>query len=359
MKNKKKLMQWMFAAAMAMSSLYVLFIRSELYESWTEVSVKDLSSKGLSASSFSFLLPASGNAKDDYAIMTYLASYEELEKLDKKFHLLNHYKSNALDPLQRLYSWSTKEDFLELYQKRLIMSYDEIKGLLSISFLHTDPKTSYAVVKQMLADANEKINEYNKLMAKKQLDFTKKQVEVLKKKLDESIEKVKEFQNKYVLLDPTQTAETEFAIVANLKALLVEKEGKLQELSAYMNKDNFEIIRLQREIEQIKQTLEKMRKSLTNPKKDALNVYIFEFERLKGFVEINKELYKQALLQLEQLKQEIHKNSKMLLVLTEPFVPDGYKYPEKFKDVITIILILSMLYGILSLIGMIIKEHMD
>jgi capsular polysaccharide transport system permease protein len=102
-----------------------------------------------------------------------------------------------------------------------------------------------------------------------------------------------------------------------------------------------------------------LKKDLANPNKKALNAYIFEFERLKNLVEFNKELYKQSLLQLEQLKVQANQNSKMLLEVTKPFVPQGYMYPQKLKDMITLTLVLLLLYGIISLIQAIIKEHID
>lgn len=127
-----------------------------------------------------------------------------------------------------------------------------------------------------------------------------------------------------------------------------------------MNEKNFEVIRLKNDIKETQKTLNKMKQKLASKdNKKSLNLYIFEFDRLKSMVELNTELYKQSLLQLEQIKAEINKNSKMLLVLTKPYIPQGYKYPEKLKDIITLLLILGLLYGIISLIEAIIKDHID
>ena len=339
--------------------VYIVFIKSELYESNTNVIIKNLDNKTPAIEGFSLLLPAGSSTQDVFLLQAYLESFDELQKLDKKFQLKKHYLSDEVDIVERLKPWSTKEDFLKLYNSRLQIVYDQTSGIMSIGFLHTDPKTSYEIVKQLVKDANEQINKYNKLVAEKQLKFITKQVETNKKALDESIKKLQEFQNKYLLLDPTQTAQSQFALVANLEAQLVAKKAKLSELSQYMNDKSFEIIRLKNEIKEAEKTLSKMKKSLAGKDKKSLNIYIFEFERLKGMVELNKELYKQSLLQLEQIKTEINKNSKMLLEITKPFIPQGYKYPEKLKDIITLALILLLLYGIVSLIEAIIKEHMD
>jgi len=356
---KLNLLQLFFLSLFLVFSFYILFVKSELYQSDSNIVIKDLSNKSASFGNFSFLLPSTSSTQDVYVIQTYLESFDELNKLDKKFHLKKHYSSDEVDIIDRLKPWSTKEDFLKLYLKRLIYIYDQTTGIVTLGFLHTNPKIAYKIVNQLIKDANEQLNKYNKIIAQKQLKFVEKQVEENKKALDKSIKKLEEFQNSHIILDPTQTAEAQFTLLSNLEATLIEKKAKLNELSQYMNDKSFEIIRLKNEIKNLEKTIQKIKKALANPKKKALNIYIFEFERLKGMVELNKELYKQSLLQLEQLKAEINKNSKTLLEITKPYIPQGYKYPEKLKDIITIALILLLLYGIVSLIQAIIKEHID
>jgi len=348
-----------FIFSFILISVYILFIKSELYESTSTIVIKNLSNKTANFGSFSFLMPTTSTSQDAYIIQSYLESYDELNNLDKKFDLYNYYKSDKIDFVERLKPWSTREDFLKTYLKNLIFNYDQTTGLITLGFLHTEPKKAYEIVVQLINDANNQLNKYNKIIAQKQLKFLEKQVEKNKKALDEAIKKLEEFQNTHTILDPTQTAEAKFTLLSNLEAQLIEKKAKYNELSQYMNERSFELIRLKKEIVNLKRTISKIKKALANPKNKSLNVYIFEFERLKGLVELNKELYKQSLLQLEQVKTEINKNSKLLLEVTHPYIPQGYKYPQKVKDIITLALVLLLLYGIISLIQAIIKEHID
>jgi capsular polysaccharide transport system permease protein len=349
----------LFFTIFLVGMIYIFFIKSELYEAKTQVVIKDLNGNKASLSGLPFLMPTSSDTQSIYAIQTYLTSFDELKNIDKLFHLQKHYKSTNIDIVQRLKNWATKEDLLYLYNKRLTIIFDPVTNILNISFLHTNPQISYKIVQQLVVDADSKINEYNKLIAQKQLMSIAKQVTENQMVLKKSIKDLEQFQNKYTLLDPSQTAQAQLSLIASLEGQLLQKQAKLNELSQYMNKNNFEIVRLKNDITESTKTLNKMKKTLASKDKKSLNLYIFEFERLKSMMELNKELYKQSLLQMEQIKTEINKNSKMLLVLTKPFVPQGYKYPEKFKDVITLLLILLLLYGIISLIEAIIKEHID
>jgi len=357
--GKIRIKEIIFLLLFVVGAIYILFIKSELYLSNANVVIKNLNNKTVAVNGLSFLMPSNSVQQDIFIIQKYLESFDELNKLDKKFNLKKHYSSNEVDIVDRLKPWSTKEDFLNLYKKRLVYIYDQATGLITIGFLHTNPKTSYEIVKELINDANYAINKINKTIIEKQLEYIKKEVQKNKEELEKAIKRLEHFQNIHTIIDPMKTAESEFALLSNLKAQLIQKKAELNSLLQYMNPNSFEVKRLKHEIAGIKTTINKLKKSLANPNKKALNVYIFEYERLKNLVEFNKELYKQSLLQLEQLKVQANENSKILLEVTKPFIPQGYVYPEKFKDIITLTLILLFLYGIVSLVQAIIKEHVD
>ncbi|QCT94701.1 hypothetical protein FE773_05765 [Caminibacter mediatlanticus TB-2] len=358
MKKINKL-QFFFIFIFIIISFYIIFIKTELYESYSNIVIKNLNTKSASYEGISLILPSTSSTQDIYMIQSYLQSFDELSKLDKKFKLKKYYSSKKVDFINRLYKWSKKEDFLKRYLKDLIFYYDQTTGIITIGFLHSNPLVAYKITNQLIKDANQKLNNYYKILTKKQLSYIKKEVEINKKLLEESIKKLENFQNSHNLLDPTQNAQSQFALLSQLQSQLINKEAQLNELSQYMNSKSFEIIRLKNEILNLKKTIKKIKNSLANPNKKALNIFIFEFERLKNMVEFNKELYKQSLIQYQQLKLDLNKNVKTLLKITNPFIPDDYKYPQKFKSIITLALILFFLYGIIVLINSIIKEHID
>lgn len=339
-------------------TFYILFIETRLYQSSSVTMVKNLNETMPDLGGLGIFASASSSTVQDARVLeTYLSSYDELERLDRKFHLYKHYHSDALDFADRLYSFNTREDFFKKYLSRLQLDLDEVSGLLTIGFLHTDPKTAKAITEQLIADSDAKINEYNKLVAEKRLSYLIKQVATAKKKLDESIKRLEEFQNKYNLLDPTSSATSQTAILATLQSQLVSKKAELNAMKKYMSEKNFDVIRLKREIEEIQKTLKKIHQSLANKKGGALNIVLFEFERLKSFVDLNRDLYKAALTQLEQTRAEISQNPKVLMKITQPVLPDEYAYPQKARSIFMLFLILTLGYGIFVLIHNIIREH--
>ena len=92
-----------------------------------------------------------------------------------------------------------------------------------------------------------------------------------------------------------QTAVVRMASLAASKLMVDEgySNKKVMEISGasesavsrwkrqYMNEKNFEVLRLKGEIKELKKTLNTMKKSLASKDKKSLNIYIFEFDRLK------------------------------------------------------------------------------
>ena len=86
---------------------------------------------------------------------------------------------------------------------------------------------------------------------------------------------------------------------------------------------------------------------------------VFEFERIKAEVDLNTELYKQALLLLQSSKLDANKDKKTLQVLVNANLAQSYSEPRRIRELVTVVLVLSLLYGILSMIIAIIKDHRE
>lgn len=350
-----------FALFFLLSASYILFIRTELYESSTDIVVKTLGSDaGPSTLAMSLLgAGSSSQMQDSKIIEAYVLSHDVFEVLDKKFHLSRHYKSDAIDILQRLPKDATKEEVLEFYRAWLQPSYDEISGILTLAYRDTTPKQAQSIVLFLIKDVEKAYNEFNRKKAQKQLAYIEKEHKKAKQKLDESIKKLEEYQNKHLLLDPHNKAEALASIIAALQTQLTQKKIELSTKESYLGKENYEISKLKKEIEEIQKSIEKQKESLSGSDKARLNKLLFEFENLKTEVELNAEIYKNVLLKLETTKLEIMKDSKILSILSKPNLPEGYTYPNKQKELITLLILTLLAYGIFSMIMAIIKDHKE
>lgn len=351
-----------FLLIFVLLSLYFLVIKAELYESKTSLMVRDISSSTPSASSLGLSILGVGSSsqlQDSMVVQEYLLSLDMFLLLDKEFKLIEHYKSNQLDLIERLSSSATMEESLEFYQYRTIIEYDEISGILHISYAHTNQKIAQDILKFMVSNLELELNEFNRRKAKKQLKFIEIEHDKNKQKMYDSSDILEQYQNQHLLLDPMNKASSSTSIIANLEATLTQKLIEYKTKSSYLNANNYELATLESEIKEIKISLSNARKNLSGDSKSRLNKILFEYEKLKLQLEFDTEIYKAALIQLETTKVDVLKEAKTLSIVSKPNLPDGYTYPDKPRVFITLVIVMLLLYGIFSMLSAIIRDHKE
>ena len=350
-----------FVIIFVLLSLYFLVVKSELYESRTALMVRDLSQASPVSSLGLGLLGvgSSSQLQDSMVVQEYLLSLDMFLLLDKKFALIEHYKSDNIDIVERMFKDATMEQSLEFYRKRLLINYDEVSGLLHLSYAHTDPKIAQEILQFLVQRVELELNEFNRRKAKKQLKFVKIEHDKNKKNMNNSLVILEKYQNEHLLLDPKNEATSSSAIIANLEATLTKKNIEYKTKSSYLNANNYEVVALKTEIKEIKSSLSNAKKSLISSSKGGLNKVMFEYEKLKMQVEFDTEIYKNSLIQLETTKLDVLKEAKTLSVVSKPNLPDGYTYPNKPKVFITIIIVMLLMYGIFSMLLAIVRDHKE
>jgi capsular polysaccharide transport system permease protein len=353
--------QKVFLTIFILLNLYFLVIKSELYESRTEIIVKDLSTATNSSSLGLSLLGmgASSQLQDSRIVEAYLKSLDVYTLVDQKFHLTEHYKSDALDFIERLDDDATREEVLEFYNTRLNVFYDETSGILTVAFAHVDKTKTKEILEFLVKQVEEQINEFNRSKARKQLKFVQIEFDKAKKKMDDSSQKLEAYQNRHLLLDPDAEASASSGMISQLEASLLEKKIKYSTMSSYLKEDTYELKTLKKEIEEISRSIEKERQALTGTSGDELNKVLFEYGKLKLQFEFDTEVYKNALIQLESTKIDVVKAAKTLSILSRPNLPDGYTYPDKPRVFTTILIVTLLLYGIFAMLGSIIRDHKE
>jgi len=352
--NLKKI--FLFLTSLAI--VYVVFIKTHLFVSNSSLIIKNIETSTQSPSLLSMVTgQRNSNVQDAMIMKEYLNSFEMFAKVDSKFMLKKHYASKAQDIYARIYSWETDEDYVKLYKKRLSLVYDETSSILKISFLHTDPKIAREIVSFLIDEAEKRLNRYNQEIANKHLKFMIDETKKHKQNLANSIAKLEEYQNKHNFIDPQNEVSSNIAILDSLNARLVDKRAVLKELQTFQTSQSIDIINLKQEISQIKNFIAEISKKLSGENNSGINKNIFEYSILKENMEFNNELYKQSLLQLQLAKVEANKYSKMMQVLIQPSLSANYTQPNELKEVLTILLVMGIFYGIISMLIAIIKDH--
>jgi capsular polysaccharide transport system permease protein len=357
-----------FIAIFLAIASYTVYVETERYESVSITLLKDLSEKqGMSLGAM-LLGKSSSTMQDSKVLELYIRSAEMFNYIDAKFDLKSHYISEDLDPCQRLYKNSmlpiylaSNKNILQKYNNNLFVIYDQPSGTLSLSFVHTDPKIAKKILQSIINRADEIINKFAKENAQVALHFIEKQKKENKSLFTASIKKLIEYQNKHNTIDPNLDVVRKNNLLSSLEVDLVKHEVEYKSKAKTYNLNGAEMKMLKEVIATTKRSIKRVEAQLAGSGKGSnkLNANVFDFELLKSDMEFSKEIYKQTLINQEELKVEVRQNAKHLIIVSRPTLADSYTYPNKIWDIFTISIVIFFLYSIIMTILTIIRDHKD
>ena len=330
--------------------------------------IKDLSQKQVSSPLGALLLNSGSKSMSDAKLLeVYIKSYDMFDILNREFNLTDYYKSDKIDFLHRLRDSTllpsylfNMQNVLAKYNRDLSIVFDEASTTTNITFSHANAKAAKNIVNRIIEQSSKILNSFEKKSTEVVLNFLQKQERQKHKLFIESLEKLLAYQNKNSTIDPKVDIEVKNKILAGLESQLIQKNVEYNAKAQYLNKKSAEMKLLKGNINYIKNSIRKIKAEITgNRGKKELNANMSDFTLLKSKMEFNKELYVQTLMKLEETKVLISQNAKNLIVVIKARVADSYSSPNKIKDIFSILIILSFIYGIISLIITIIRDHKD
>jgi len=357
-----------FTTLFMTASAYIIYVETERYESSSIILLKDLSERQSMDLGSALLGQTSQTMQDSKVIELYMRSSEMYNFIDKTYHLSEHYISEELDELQRLYEettiqyfYASKKNLLEKYNDDLEIIYDELSGTISLAFIHTDPEVAKNILLDIITHSDNIINSFSKENAEVGLSFILKQRKENKALFIQATKELIKYQNEHSTIDPNLDVERKSMILATLETDLVKTEVDYNSKLKTWNPNGKEMRMLKEMIINIKKSISRVTKELAGGKSQGseLNANVFDFELLKSEMEFSKEVYKQTLINQEQLKIEVQQSAKHIIVVSSPKVSGTYTYPDVIWDIFTWAIIFFFLYSILSIILMIIRDHQD
>jgi capsular polysaccharide transport system permease protein len=347
---------------------YTVFIETKKYQSTGIITVKNLSQEQSISALGSILTSVnSGTTQDSKVLELYIRSYDMYQILDREFNLTKYYTSNTIDFPRRLYKNSnfpylmaSQENLLGRYNDDLSIYYDQLSSTIEISYLHADTKTAKQIVDNIIQQSIKTLNKFEHENAHIALEFLETQAKKNKKRFIDAIKKIIIYQNKHSTVDPKSDIQLESALLANLQGELIKQEVAYSSQLVRKRSNTPSMQSLKKSINEMKHKIHMIKNKISgDTNKNTLNVNAFDFEILKNEADLTKELYKQTLIKLEETKISVKQKAKNITIISVPIISDMYTSPDIPNKILSLLIVLTFLYGILYLSIMIIKSHKD
>ncbi|EAK3882366.1 capsule biosynthesis protein [Campylobacter coli] len=338
--------------------IYYILIAADRYVSTITMSVKSTTGSTQASGVLSLLTATSNTSEDIKFLQGYIESLDMLKILDEKIHLKKLYNEQYIDLFFSLSSSSSIESYLKYYQSRVKVHVDDKTGLLNVEVEGFTPESAHLIAKTIMQESEKFINEISHKAAREQMSFAEEELIKYKERYQKAQNDLIAFQNKYGVFDPLKQAEAKAGLVTQLESDIAQREAKLLTMQSYMNDHAPEIVTLKAEITALKKQLVKERSKISaDNSSQKLNDLAAKFQDLTIEAGFAQSAYEAALKAYESARIEALRKIKQLVIVQTPDVPQSAKYPEKIYNILTAFIVLSLIFGVIKFVKMIIEEH--
>lgn len=347
--------------AIAVAVYWLLLASDRFVSEGTVIIQKTNLTSGASFDLSMFVSGTSGvNRPDQLLLREYLLSLDMLKKLDIALDLRSHYSDRQRDLISRMwFRDASLEWFHRYYRSRVNIAFDDYAGVLRIDAQAYDPQTAQAIAKILLQEGERYMNELGHQLAEAQVTFLTTQVTLAQERLQQANNTLLDFQNQKGLVSPQGTAENISAIVAKLEAKKSELQTKLATLPTTLVPNHPNILMLQQARAAVDRQIAQERAKLAAPSGKPLNATVEEFHSLQMAATFAQDIYKTALVALEQGRMEATRTLKKVSILQSPSHPEYPMKPRRIYNTVITLLCVTLLAGILKLLESIVLDHID
>lgn len=353
---------WFVFLLCMLAAVYWGIIASDRYISESHIVIQQTQMPATQTMNLSSILGGTSapNRTDQMLLRDFLLSIDMLEKLDKKLSLREHYSDRRRDPISRMwYKDLSTEWFYWYYLLRTTVEFDEYAGVLVIRAQAFTAEQAHAITSLLVEEGERYMNDMAHRLAQEQVGFIEKQVEQIYERVMRARMAVVAYQNERNLVSPEGTAEYLVGIVNALEGQLASLNTQRNAALGYLNSNSPTVMDLDLQIAAVKNQISKEQARLTSSNRQMLNVTVEEFQRLKMNAEFAQEVYKSALASLEQVRIDARRTIKMVSIIQSPTSPQYALEPRRIYNTVVFVLVTLVIFGIVSLIRAIVRDHQE
>jgi capsular polysaccharide transport system permease protein len=356
---KNELFTFIVLLPFLLFSIYTIFVAKPRYLSDSSIVIQNISSNQEIGGMGALLASMQGIGTSDLLLVKeHIASSDMMEEVDKKYHILDHWHNQGIDILYKLWNQDYREKSLNYYRSKVKTMINTETGTLQISVEAFDPQVAKDVLEFILLKSEEFVNKNGHKAANEQLHFLNGKLVDLKNTLDQSRQKLIEYQKAKNFFNPSLEIEQQARKVGFLEESKIRLEAEYNAKKTFLSEDSPQMVTLKETISYMDNQLSSEKKKMIGDKDaPAINNVTDEYKMIEGELALHMEAYKTALIFNEKVKFEAARKLKQIMIISSPKLPQYAIYPEKILNIFYCFIILTLSYGLINLLKGIVKEH--
>lgn len=361
----KRGFDWLFVFVVALptlvAALYYGLVASDVYLSESKFVVR--SPERGSPSMLGSLLQGTGFTRsndDTYTVHDFMMSRDALRVLDQSLGLRKTFSDPAIDRLRRfpLKPWDDSfEALYRHYTDHVEVAYDSVTAITTLVVRTHQPKQSQAMNAQLLAMSEALVNRLNDRSRQDMIASAEKEVRLAQERVRTTAQAFSAYRSDRSVFDPNSQSGLQLQIVSTLQEELRTVESQLAQLRR-VAPDNPQIPALDQRADRLRRDIATESAKVIGGDK-SLAGKAQGFDRLLLEKTFAEQSLGAAMAALESARAEAIRKNLYLERLVQPNLPDRAVEPTRIRNILMVLVVTLMLWGVLRLVVSSVREHAD
>ncbi|NGM47817.1 capsule biosynthesis protein [Rhodobacter sp. SGA-6-6] len=301
------------------------------------------------------------NMQDSIVVQGYLMSRDAMLRLEQDVGFRAAFQGDHMDPLQRLPDDANMDDAYAVYQKRMMISYDQTEGLIKMEVIAPDPQLSVQWSEKLISYAEEQVDHMSKRKRENTMQDAQKNYEDAEAAVLAAQRRVIELQEKFKVLSSDVEVTLLTQQIGALETQLTQERLSLAQMEANESPNQARMEPVKRRIATLEEQIAILRAKLTEGSASGESLARIQGELLiaQADVQTRQMLMAQALQAMENSRVEANRQVRYLSVSVSPVPTDAPAYPRSFENTLVTMLILLGIYLMVSMTISILREQVS
>ena len=365
--------------------IYFGFIASDQYETKADFVIKTQTTSSSQGGNgiMSMINMASGSggsqdSGDSAMVMAYVGSAQILKDISKDIDIRKVYSSKDIDWFSRLKpshnlfkrisghktrrtttNAISDEDLLQYWTNKVtVVQGTTADNTTTLKVRAFSPEDSKRIADIVLSLSESLVNQASQRAVEDAVVFAKKEVDLAHERAMKAFDELQQFEARAKEVDPQGFVQAQTTIQGTLQSNLTALQTQMNSLRRQLPDQAPGIQQMRTQIGVLQEQLisEKNKATITSDGQSASEV-ITEFGKRQLETQFASQDYLAALTALESARITANQQSRYLEAFDPPVLPDEPSYPWRWYDIITVLAVSSLFYGVWSLFIAGVKEH--
>jgi capsular polysaccharide transport system permease protein len=357
---KKRLFLLCAVLPTSLAVIYFGLIASDVYVSESSFIVRNQEDRP--QSELGSLLHGAGLSMTDgtaAAVQAYILSRDAVRVLDDDLHIGQRFANHNIDFFSRFarVPWHSGFEYLLLYYRgKVSVTSDSSSSIMSISTRAFAADDAYSINRRLLELTETRINKLNEDARADMIRFAAAEVTDAQAKEDAATAVLARYRAQRNVMDPEKQSAMQLEIIAKLENELLATQALIAQVEKLAS-NNPQLPALRQQALFLEQAIQAETARVVGGPHDSLASKAQEYSRLSVQKEVAGTVLAGAIAALETARNDARRKVVYLERIAQPSKPDVAMEPHRLRAITATLLLGLILWGVVSLLVIAVKEH--